>query len=412
MIVFITVLKNRMPNEEAHIKGAIQFTATWLDNIAADKFESFAAGKGITKAKKLVFYDTDPDNLERVSTEFAAKGYRVSIFKDFIDYANHTDYPLDSFPNFKYSVSPQWLNAVIQGEQPETYQNNQFMVFEVSWGSLENAKNYTQHIVGAYHFNTDWIENAPVWNLSDANVIEQHLLQNGITKDKTIILYSDNQLAAYRVFWALKWAGVEDVRVLNGNLASWIDANFATETKVNLPHPATSFGATIPVNPQIDIITPQQVMERQQQGLKLISNRAWNEYIGKVSGYDYIHGKGEPQNAIWGYAGTDSSNMADYYDPDNTLRNPNEMFNLWKKQGIRQGDQLAFYCGTGWRAGVSWFITQLAGWQNTFIYDGGWNAWQMDSKFPVQKGAPQKMSKPDAHNDFGKIIKKGQSCKN
>ena len=42
--------------------------------------------------------------------------------------------------------------------------------------------------------------------------------------------------------------------------------------------------------------------------------------------------------------------MADYYDPDSTLRNPNEIFALWKTQGIEQGDKLAFYCGTGWRA--------------------------------------------------------------
>ena len=73
---------------------------------------------------------------------------------------------------------------------------------------------------------------------------------------------------------------------------------------------------------------------------------------------------------------------------------------------------MAFYCGTGWRAGVPWFITQLAGWENTYIYDGGWNAWQMDSKYPVQNGAPNNMQNPDAKNDFGKAEKKtGGSCK-
>ena len=56
-------------------------------------------------------------------------------------------------------------------------------------------------------------------------------------------------------------------------------------------------------------------------------------------------------------------------------------------------------------------MTNMMGWKNTYVYDGGWNAWQMDSKYPVQKGAPNNMSKPDAHNDFGKIQKKGNSCK-
>ena len=61
-----------------HIKGAIQFTTEWLDGIAEDKFESFAAGKGITKEKTLVFYDSNPDNLERVSAELPQKATKFA----------------------------------------------------------------------------------------------------------------------------------------------------------------------------------------------------------------------------------------------------------------------------------------------------------------------------------------------
>ncbi|AUI66565.1 MULTISPECIES: rhodanese-like domain-containing protein [Glaesserella] len=380
-----------------HIKGAVQFRCDWLPQITDDKFDTFAKNKGISKEKTVVIYDTNAEQLSCLSKKFADKGYKVREFKAFKEYAN-SDKPLDAFPNFQYSVSPEWVNAVIKGEKPETYANNDFMVFHVGWGPVEKAESYKQHIPGAFHFNTDWVENDPVWNLSDPKVIEQNLLKAGINKNKTIILYSDNQLAAYRIFWALKWAGVEDVRVLNGNFATWTKAGFPAETTVNTPTPVSKFGAVIPVNPQINISMPADAMARQQQGLKLISNRAWDEYTGKISGYSYIPGKGEPQGAIWGFAGTDSSNMADYYDLDGTLRNPNEIFALWKGQNINQGDQLAFYCGTGWRAGVSWFMTQLAGWKDTYVYDGGWNAWQMDSNFPVQKGAPNNMQKPDSKN--------------
>jgi len=102
--------------------------------------------------------------------------------------ANDEKNPMESFPNFQYSVSPQWVNSVLKGEKPETYTNDKFMLFEVSWGPLEKSKGYAQHITGAYHFDTDWIENGPVWNLSDPKVIEANLLKNGITKDKTIIV--------------------------------------------------------------------------------------------------------------------------------------------------------------------------------------------------------------------------------
>ncbi|MDG2951724.1 rhodanese-like domain-containing protein [Exercitatus varius] len=408
---FYNGFKEKNALRGGHIKGAVQFTCAWLYNIERDKLESFAAGKGITKDKTLVVYGTDPETRECVASEFLTRGYKIAEFKDFVSYANVAEYPLENFPNFKYSVSPQWVDAVIQGEKPETYSNNDFMIFEVSWGPLDKAKSYAQHIPGAYHFDTDWVENEPVWNLSDPKVIEQNLLKNGITKDKTVILYSDNQLAAYRVFWALKWAGVEDVRVMNGNFETWQDAGLPTETTVNTPTPATAFGTTVPSNPQINISTPEDAVKAQKSGLRLISNRAWDEYTGKISGYDYIQNAGEPEGAEWGFAGTDSSNMADYYDPDGTLRNPNEIFALWKQLGINQGDQLAFYCGTGWRAGVSWFITQLAGWEHTYVYDGGWNAWQMNGSLPIQKGAPKNMSKPDNKNDYGDVAKRGNSCK-
>ncbi len=52
-----------------------------------------------------------------------------------------------------------------------------FAIFEVSWGPLDKSQGYVQHIVGAYHFDTDWIENGPIWNLSSPDVIEQNLLK-------------------------------------------------------------------------------------------------------------------------------------------------------------------------------------------------------------------------------------------
>lgn len=404
--------KDNQATRGGHIKGAMQFTTGWLDFIESNKFDGFVNKRGITKDKTLIFYDTNKDDLERVTAEFAAKGYNVRAYSDYINYAN-SDYPLDKFPNYWMSVSPDWLNAALKGEKPESYTSDKKpLVFEVSWGEIEDSKSYDTHIKGAYHFNTDWIENGPLWNLSSPEVIKANLLKNGISKDTPVVVYSVNQMAALRVLWALKWAGVEDVRYLNGGLNVWADAELPVETTVNIPTPIEDFGTTIPANPQINISMPEEALAKQAAGLKLISNRSWDEYTGKVSGYDYIPLAGEPEGAIWGFAGKDASDMSDYYDPDGTLRNPNEIFALWKSQGIEPTDAVAFYCGTGWRASVSWFMTQLAGWEQSQIYDGGWNAWQMDAKFPVQHGAPGNMSQLDAHNDFGTIVKKqGQSCK-
>lgn len=211
------------------------------------------------------------------------------------------------------------------------------------------------------------------------------------------------------MLWALKWAGVEDVRILNGGVNAWINNEFPIDTTVNTPTPATDFGTKIPANPHLSIETAQEAYVKQKEGVKLVSIRAWEEHLGTISGYDYIPGKGEPEGAIWGYAGTDSSNVADYYDPDGSLRNPKEIFALWEKQGIKPNDSLAFYCGTGWRAGIPWFMTQMAGWKNAVVYDGGWNAWQMDSSLPTKAQSTE--TKPNAKNFFGVTPRTGLSCK-
>lgn len=58
-------------------------------------------------------------------------------------------------------------------------------------------------------------------------------------------------------------------------------------------------------------------------------------------------------------------------------------------KGITKENEIAFYCGTGWRACVPWLMAYENGWTNVKLYDGGWFAWQMDETNPVQKITPE-----------------------
>lgn len=385
-----------------HIEGAVQYTADWVGKVNKEKLAKFVEDKGIAKDKKIVVYDTNADNVKKVGSMLKELGYDVYGYDKFGEYVSNDKDKLVAFPKYDQLVNATWTKDMIDGKNPESMKNKDYMLFEVSWGPTDKADSYKkEHIKGAYHFNTDWIENGPVWNLSSPEVVEKNLVDNGITKDKTIVLYSEDQSAAFRVMFALKWAGVNDVKVLNGGLNAWKDAKYPTEDGVNTPEKAESFGVKVPANPSIDIATAKEAYNLMQEGkLKLISNRAWDEYTGKISGYDYIKRKGEPKGAIFGFAGKDSSDMSNFYDPDGTLRNPLEMMALWESQGIKKDDNAAFYCGTGWRASISWEMTQMLGYDNFKLFDGGWNDWQMDKNLPVQSGAPNGEKEPSAKNDF------------
>ncbi|EPZ53691.1 rhodanese-like domain protein [[Clostridium] sordellii ATCC 9714] len=148
----------------------------------------------------------------------------------------------------KVFVSPQWVQSVIDKNQPDS---KNYIIGEVSWGTYKDSPTYTKgHIPGAIHIDTSSVESEPIWNISDPKVVEKNMLDLGITKDKTVILYGNDISAVSRVAYAYLWAGVENVKVLNGGIEAWEKAGYKTETKVEKPTPAKDFGTTVPAHPE------------------------------------------------------------------------------------------------------------------------------------------------------------------
>lgn len=89
--------------------------------------------------------------------------------------SNRVLFPASNVPNYQQLISVHWLKSLLDYQQsgnrekrPETYENDHFVVLEVSWASLENASDYQAgHVPGAIHLNTDDLENgSPRWRFS------------------------------------------------------------------------------------------------------------------------------------------------------------------------------------------------------------------------------------------------------
>ncbi len=280
----------------------------------------------------------------------------------------------------KIFVTPDWVHSVINGEQP---QSENYVIIEVAWG--EPSKEYlASHIPGAVHMNTDTIEEEEYWNIRSAEEIKQVMKDYGITKDTTVITYGGGS-AATRVAFVCFWAGVDEVHVLDGGFAAWTNAGFETEQgNVTPTATAADFGVEIPARPQYLQSMPAEVIKAQQdENYRLVSIRSWDEFTGKTSGYNYIDRSGEPKGAVWGH------DEADYYNEDGTIKNLAQIKAMLTEWDVTEDNTTAFYCGTGWRATVPFFILYENGWKNVMLYDGGWFVWQMDESLPVQTGDPR-----------------------
>lgn len=367
-------------SEGGHFPGAINIDSQWLALLNDTQLQQLIQEKQLQQHKKTFLYcDNKASNM--LSHALQKQGFKhVSIINSPLSEANT---PLNHLPNFKQLVPPQWLNAVINQQQVLYAPSKDYKVIEVNWGPP--LKYMLSHIPGAQYLNSNDIESEPWWNRVSDKELTQLLKKLGVRFDTTVILYGRNNIAAARAANILMYAGVNDVRLLNGGWQAWINAELSTEAFSNSNIDPVEFGKMIPANPHyiIDIDQAKAILKKDPLRHSLVSIRTWHEYTGKTSGYSYIKPKGRIVGSKWGHAGSDANNVSDFLNPDGSMKSARDIQHLWKDSNITSDQQVAFYCGTGWRAAEVFFYSYVMGWKNISVFDGGWYQWSADKNNPT-----------------------------
>ena len=277
-------------------------------------------------------------------------------------------------------VSPEWLKSAMSGLQ-KGYEN--VFVSEVAWGDTAGDKNYNAgHIPGAYHINSDAVEydDCDPWpygdgkddfglydekdvkpednfNIRSGKQLSEFLKRNGITKDTRVVLYgrSASDSSVTRVAFAMLYAGVEDVKVVDGGMQAWKAAGYDVETKVNEQKAGGdnySFGTTVPAHPEY-ILSAEDAKDKLQNdaNFRLVSIRSTKEFEGEETGYGYIDYAGEPLGAVWGHNTDDGS-----YVENGKVVGIDKVKSILAESDSSLDNELSFYCGTGWRATIPFLI--------------------------------------------------------
>ena len=381
-----------------HIEGATDFSASWLDVNAENKEERLQKDlkdRGISKDKNIVLYDANGKDASEVANYLSEKGYENLYTYDVKEWTEDDKNAMKSYENYEMLVPVSWVKDLIDGNKPEGYSGKEFKIFEVSWGEEKDSPDYLKkgHIKGAVHINTDDVEEGPVWNRFSDEKLKEFAKANGITVDTTVVLYGEDTTPAARVATILKYLGVKDVRLINGGTQKWIDAGYELEKESNPKQSVSDFGAEVPVNKDyiIDLDEVKKIYN-DKSTTTLVDVRNWDEYIGKISGYDYIKTTGRIEGALWGHAGT-KAGMDQYRNIDNTMLNEDQILKMWSDYGITPDKKLVFYCGTGWRAAEALYYADVMGIKDITLYDGGWNEWSGNTgnpANPIEKGEPKK----------------------
>ncbi|MFW5726007.1 MAG: rhodanese-like domain-containing protein [Bacteroidota bacterium] len=386
-----------------HIPGARTLPVKWADYI--DWIE-IVRHKEIHPHHQVVLYGYTREDVEKVAERFTGAGYNnVSWYAGFVsEWLANDDLPLDILVRYRHLVYPAWVNTLIGGGRPPHYNNGKDFV--VVHAHYRNHDDYLKgHIPGAIAMDTLALEAPETWNRRSPRELKKALEKHGITADTTVVLYgrfsfpnnddpfpgsAAGQLAAMRCALIMMYAGVKDVRVLNGGLAAWEAEDLPLEKHSVDPVPVEEFGADIPGQHDliVDIEEARALIESTDGDI--VCTRSWPEYIGEVSGYNYIEQKGRIPGAVYVNNGSDAYHMENYQNLDYTTREYNEIAAMLKEAGLHSGQRLAFYCGTGWRGSEAFYNAWLMGWPRVAVFDGGWFEWSNDPQNPVETGIPEK----------------------
>jgi len=195
----------------------------------------------------------------------------------------------------------------------------------------------------------------------------------GIDDGDTVVVYDDlKNLSSARAWWLLRYAGVADVRLLDGSLRAWTDAGFAVETGDATPPAPGSVTLTYGALP----VLPLDEVAGFADGGLLLDARAGERYRGEV----------EPIDPRAGHVpGAVSAPTTENVGTDGRFHDPEALRARFTALGALPGVEVGVYCGSGVTAAHQAVALTLAGFTPR-VFPGSWSQWSNHPELPVATG--------------------------
>jgi len=360
----------------------------------------------------IIVYGYNNKEPEMVAEKLIRAGYHhVSMYPHFEDeWSAVPALAMDQLANYRHLVYPGWIHELLSGSTPPGHDGRHTVICHAHY---RNRDAYLSgHIPGAVDIDTLALESPETWNRRPPEELMKALQDHGITAGTTVILYGKflspknedpfpgsaaGHIGALRCAFIMMYAGVKDVKVLNGGFQSWKDAGYEISTEDIPKNPVSDFGADIPARPELAVDVPEAKELLASGRGELVCVRSLPEYKGEVSGYNYIEKKGRIPGAVFVDCGSDAYHMENYRNLDHTTLEYHEIEKLWRSSGLTPDKRLAFYCGTGWRGSEAFYNAWLMGWPDVAVFDGGWFEWSNDPNNPFETGEPALSSPGTIH---------------
>jgi thiosulfate/3-mercaptopyruvate sulfurtransferase len=283
-------------------------------------------------------------------------------------------------------VSTTDLAVSLSGAEPP-------VLLDVRWrlGGPPGREDYARgHLPGAVFLDLDTDLAAPPGPagrhpLPAAADLQRVLRAAGVRDGVPVVAYdADNGSVAARLWWLLRWAGHDRVRLLDGGYAAWMAEGRPVTTDVPTPPQGD-----VTVRPgHMPVVDADGAADLARTGL-LLDARAPERYRGDV----------EPIDPKAGHVpGARNAPFAAHTGEDGRWRAPEELASHFAKLGVsvepgapaEGGSEVGAYCGSGVTAASVVLALEVAGVTSSdapaTLYAGSWSNWSADPARPVATG--------------------------
>lgn len=213
------------------------------------------------------------------------------------------------------------------------------------------------HIPGAAFFDhEDFTDTKSIidYMLAPDEVLADQIGKLGIANDSEVIVYTTGILAcATRAWWILRYAGLGNVRVLDGGLAAWKEAGGAVE-QGERSYPPVQFEADF---------KPEMLASKGEVQAAIETDEVYVEDALTQDWHDQEHIPGSVCLPL-----TDLTIGWETFLPDDQL--------AARLKNVGRQKRIITYCGGGVAATLNAMAYLIAGNENVAIYDGSLFEWK------------------------------------